>query len=51
MVRHVTQVAEGVHRLTNLTGIKADMLLPGHGKPWTEGVDEAIRQARAAGPS
>ena len=37
--------------LANLAGIKADMLLPGHGQPWTAGVDEAIRQARAAGPS
>lgn len=37
--------------LTNLAGIKADMLLPGHGEPWTEGVEEAIQQARAAGPS
>jgi len=37
--------------LANLTGIKAGMLLPGHGEPWTEGVEEAIRQARAAGPS
>jgi glyoxylase-like metal-dependent hydrolase (beta-lactamase superfamily II) len=37
--------------LANLTGIKADVLLPGHGEPWTEGVEEAVRQARAAGPS
>jgi glyoxylase-like metal-dependent hydrolase (beta-lactamase superfamily II) len=37
--------------LANLAGIKADLLLPGHGEAWTEGVDEAIRQARAAGPS
>jgi glyoxylase-like metal-dependent hydrolase (beta-lactamase superfamily II) len=37
--------------LANLTGIKADVLLPGHGESWTEGVEEAIRQARAAGPS
>ena len=37
--------------LANLTGIKADVLLPGHGEPWTEGVEEAIRQARTAGPS
>ena len=37
--------------LANLTGIKAGVLLPGHGEPWTEGVEEAIRQARAAGPS
>jgi glyoxylase-like metal-dependent hydrolase (beta-lactamase superfamily II) len=37
--------------LANLNGIKAGMLLPGHGEPWTDGVDEAIRRARAAGPS
>ena len=37
--------------LANLDGIKADMLLPGHGDPWTDGVDEAIRRARTAGPS
>jgi glyoxylase-like metal-dependent hydrolase (beta-lactamase superfamily II) len=37
--------------LANLTGIKAGVLLPGHGESWTEGVEEAIRQARAAGPS
>jgi glyoxylase-like metal-dependent hydrolase (beta-lactamase superfamily II) len=37
--------------LANLAGIKADLLLPGHGEPWTEGVDEAIQQARTAGPS
>jgi glyoxylase-like metal-dependent hydrolase (beta-lactamase superfamily II) len=37
--------------LANLDGIKADVLLPGHGEPWTAGVEEAIRQAQAAGPS
>jgi glyoxylase-like metal-dependent hydrolase (beta-lactamase superfamily II) len=37
--------------LASLDGIKADMLLPGHGEPWTTGVEEAIREARAAGPS
>jgi glyoxylase-like metal-dependent hydrolase (beta-lactamase superfamily II) len=37
--------------LANLAGIKADVLLPGHGEPWTGGVEEAIQQARAAGPS
>lgn len=37
--------------LANLTGIKADVLLPGHGDAWTAGVEEAVRQARAAGPS
>jgi glyoxylase-like metal-dependent hydrolase (beta-lactamase superfamily II) len=43
--------AQALASLANLTGIKADVLLPGHGEPWTEGVGEAIRQARAAGPS
>lgn len=37
--------------LANLTGIKAGVLLPGHGESWTGGVAEAIRQARAAGSS
>jgi glyoxylase-like metal-dependent hydrolase (beta-lactamase superfamily II) len=37
--------------LANLTGIKADVLLPGHGEAWTGGVEEAVRQARAAGRS
>jgi glyoxylase-like metal-dependent hydrolase (beta-lactamase superfamily II) len=37
--------------LANLAGIKAEVLLPGHGEPWTDGVQEAIRQAQAAGPS
>jgi glyoxylase-like metal-dependent hydrolase (beta-lactamase superfamily II) len=37
--------------VSRLDGIKADVLLPGHGESWTGGVEEAIRQARAAGPS
>jgi glyoxylase-like metal-dependent hydrolase (beta-lactamase superfamily II) len=37
--------------LANLEGIRADMLLPGHGDPWTGGMQEAIRRARTAGPS
>ena len=37
--------------LASLEGIKAEILLPGHGESWTGGVEEAIRQARAAGPS
>ena len=43
--------AQALESLANLTGIKADLLLPGHGESWTGGVEEAIRQARAAGPS
>jgi glyoxylase-like metal-dependent hydrolase (beta-lactamase superfamily II) len=37
--------------LANLDGIKAGMLLPGHGDPWTGGVQDAIQRARAAGRS
>jgi hypothetical protein len=37
--------------LANLGRIKAGMLLPGHGDPWTGRVQDAIRRARAAGPS
>jgi glyoxylase-like metal-dependent hydrolase (beta-lactamase superfamily II) len=37
--------------LDALDGIPADVLLPGHGQPFTEGTSEATRRARAAGPS
>jgi glyoxylase-like metal-dependent hydrolase (beta-lactamase superfamily II) len=37
--------------LDTLDGIPADVLLPGHGEPWTEGAAEAARLARMAGPS
>jgi glyoxylase-like metal-dependent hydrolase (beta-lactamase superfamily II) len=37
--------------LASLDGIKAGLLLPGHGDPWTGGVEDAIRRARTAGPS
>lgn len=37
--------------LDTLRGIDADLLLPGHGDPWTEGADEAVRRAKAAGRS
>jgi Metallo-beta-lactamase superfamily len=33
------------------TGVPAELLLPGHGEPWTEGAAEAARLARVAGPS
>jgi glyoxylase-like metal-dependent hydrolase (beta-lactamase superfamily II) len=37
--------------LDALRGIDADLLLPGHGDPWTQGVAEAVRKAKSAGPS
>ena len=33
------------------TGSAPTCLLPGHGEPWTGGMTEALRRARAAGPS
>lgn len=37
--------------LEALRGIDADLLLPGHGDPWTRGVAEAVQRAKAAGRS
>jgi glyoxylase-like metal-dependent hydrolase (beta-lactamase superfamily II) len=46
-----TDSAEALRSLDNLAGITADVLLAGHGDPWTEGLPEAIRRARTAGTS
>jgi glyoxylase-like metal-dependent hydrolase (beta-lactamase superfamily II) len=37
--------------LSNLGSITADVLLPGHGDPWTQGVHEALTHAKATGRS
>ncbi|HJS26589.1 MAG TPA: MBL fold metallo-hydrolase [Actinomycetota bacterium] len=37
---------EAVASLVRLEGIAADLVLPGHGDPWTGGIDEAIRLVR-----
>jgi glyoxylase-like metal-dependent hydrolase (beta-lactamase superfamily II) len=42
---------QALRSLSALDGIPADVLLPGHGEPWAEGTAEAVRLARAAGPS
>jgi glyoxylase-like metal-dependent hydrolase (beta-lactamase superfamily II) len=42
---------QALRSLAALEGIAADVVLPGHGEPWTGGVAEALRLARAAGPS
>jgi glyoxylase-like metal-dependent hydrolase (beta-lactamase superfamily II) len=42
---------QALRSLDVLDGIRADVLLPGHGEPWTEGAAEAARLARLAGPS
>jgi len=37
--------------LDALSDVPADVVLPGHGEPWTGGTAEAVRQAKVAGPS
>ncbi|HEY8490938.1 MAG TPA: MBL fold metallo-hydrolase [Dehalococcoidia bacterium] len=43
--------AQALEALGRLEGLDAAAVLPGHGDPWTGGVAEAVRLARAAGPS
>ena len=42
---------QALRSLEVLAGVPAEVLLPGHGEPWTEGAAEAARLAKAAGPS
>ncbi|HKE53606.1 MAG TPA: MBL fold metallo-hydrolase [Actinomycetota bacterium] len=42
---------QAMRSLGRLASVPADVLLPGHGDPWTHGVAEAVRLARAAGRS
>jgi glyoxylase-like metal-dependent hydrolase (beta-lactamase superfamily II) len=42
---------QALRSLDALAGLTADVLLPGHGDPWTDGAAEAVRLARVAGPS
>jgi glyoxylase-like metal-dependent hydrolase (beta-lactamase superfamily II) len=37
---------QAVASLARLEGLSADFVLPGHGDPWTGGVQEAVRQVR-----
>jgi glyoxylase-like metal-dependent hydrolase (beta-lactamase superfamily II) len=43
--------SQALRSLDVLYGIPAEVLLPGHGEPWTQGAAEAAHLARAAGPS
>jgi glyoxylase-like metal-dependent hydrolase (beta-lactamase superfamily II) len=38
--------AEAVASLTRLEEISVDVVLPGHGEPWTGGIQEAVRRIR-----
>ena len=42
---------EALCSLDRLGGMRADVLLPGHGDPWTGGVAEAVAAAKIAGRS
>jgi hypothetical protein len=37
--------------LGRIDGIEAELLLPGHGEPWTEGPAAAVGRAREVGRS
>ncbi len=42
---------QAMRSLDALERLPADLVLPGHGDPWTDGIAEAVRLARAAGRS
>ena len=43
--------SQAMESLGRVEGLEANVLLPGHGEPWTEGVAAAVARAREAGPS
>jgi glyoxylase-like metal-dependent hydrolase (beta-lactamase superfamily II) len=43
--------AQALASLDRLAATRAQIVLTGHGEPWTDGVDSAVEQARDAGPS
>ena len=42
---------QALRSLDALESLPVDLVLPGHGDPWTDGIAEAVRLARAAGRS
>ena len=40
---------QALRSLDRLAGLDADTVLVGHGEPWREGIDEAVRRAREIG--
>jgi glyoxylase-like metal-dependent hydrolase (beta-lactamase superfamily II) len=43
--------AQALRSLEALATLTVDLVLPGHGDPWTEGIADAVRLAKAAGRS
>ena len=46
-----TSTERALASLAALASVPANVVLPGHGEPWTDGVAEAVRAARNAGRS
>jgi glyoxylase-like metal-dependent hydrolase (beta-lactamase superfamily II) len=44
-----TDSEQAMSSLANLRGLTSRVLLPGHGEPWRDGAEEAIRSAQAVG--
>ncbi len=42
--------AQAVASLSRLVGLDAGLVLPGHGEPWVDGIDAAVRMIRNASP-
>jgi glyoxylase-like metal-dependent hydrolase (beta-lactamase superfamily II) len=43
--------AQAVESLTRIEDVSSDLVLPGHGDPWTGGVEEAVRLVRESAAS
>lgn len=43
--------ATSLDSLSKIESLDASVVVVGHGEPWTEGIAEAVRQARATGPT
>ena len=43
--------AQALRSLDALATLPVDLVLPGHGDPWTDGISEAVRLAKIAGRS
>ncbi len=46
---HTDDAEQALESLTELAATRARTILPGHGEPWTEGVEKAVRIARQSG--
>jgi glyoxylase-like metal-dependent hydrolase (beta-lactamase superfamily II) len=47
---HLREKDVNLETLTQLAQTGASLVLPGHGEPWTRGIEEAVAGARSAAP-